>query len=200
MSKPDCAGLDLKSSIERMRAAGLDTIGISINDDLKKLETPFLAKATVYRIIVAHPAGFGHTHVACVDPDAIFLLDRDPKAVSRLLKAAQANLDSPENRLAYLRFYLWVVGRWELLETYAQLQGRFTPNLPGAKKRIATLKKRYEARIYLPSMKGPFPIQTKGYALGFNELLEIKVELKPDGELITTTSRLEKNLPIPQQI
>lgn len=170
------------------------------NTEVRQLETPFLQRGEIYRVIHLaenHPVGFT---AGWVDPDFAVMLPRNPQGFAELTARGGLRLDTPERRLTYVRTFLETTRDFRLpfqiARSFADLEviPRATPE---QRDRYEQLRKKYEPVIKAPALAGDGPWKGTVFVLKGQALVQLDVTLSPGGKLEIAEEVLEKELLIP---
>jgi hypothetical protein len=193
--------MDKKTLADRVKrvSQGLDEIVRSNETSIEKIETPFLRKGAIYRVVhygKYHPMGFT---VGVAEPDFTVMLPLNPAGFMELKDKGQLILsDSPEERLQYVVTFLETTRSFSqhfmVLREFEDIKLIPEPS-DREKKEFVALKEKYLKAIKPPSFVDDSKIIV--FAVKERNLVKIESTINSRGDITTTEKVLEIELPIP---
>jgi hypothetical protein len=151
----------------------------------------------IFRILLAHPAGYAHYAIGCLDRGPARFLDKNAGAFFRFVSSVSLTLDTAERRLAYLKLQQWVIHRGVVLEDVAALLGALSPRTSREKARVRGLQRRYARVIGFPELAGRWPVAATLFTLRRDRLVQTDLVLQQGGQVVERETVLETKLPLP---
>jgi hypothetical protein len=190
-----CATIDKNGLVQRWR--GGEEIRRAIpQGTLVRVKAPYLRRAAILEVRVAHPAGYSVYTLGCLDDGGLWWLDEGPKTFLAFMRAASLRLESSQERLDYLRLYASVLLRGHLLTDVGDLLRRLSPSTREEQRSVARLRGRYRQSMAAPTMVGLPPWSGIGWMLRADQLVELRFQLSAQGQLTHASRPLETKLPI----
>lgn len=195
-----CTVMDKEALARRLEPIGkeladwvrLDTTRVD------QFDTPFFTRGGVYRVI--HSAKYNPVvfTLGCAD-EVTEMLPRNPAGFMRLAGHAGLSLNSPEQRIAYVRVFLESTqdqrGRFQILGNVGEIRLIAKPSEEETS-HYRRLQEDYDAVIKPPAVGDGPPWEVTLFSLIGQNLVQLKVKLLPDGQVAVVESVLEQDLPI----
>jgi hypothetical protein len=165
---------------------------------IEQIETPFFRRGAIYRVVHLgefRPMAFT---VGIAEPDFTTLLPLNPKGFAELAGKAEFRLpDSSKEQLRYVVTFLETTRsfseNFRILQKFDDIE--LIPNPTDEEKQAyESLKAKYASAIQPPNFTGD--VQVTAFAVKRRNLVKINARFSADGNIETTETILEENIPI----
>lgn len=194
--------MDPRAIAARLEAAGLlaaAEIAGRWGTGARMIPAPFLADGAIAVVRCRAPSRPIELAVGLAGQDGAALLSGDPAAFLDLCARAGLRLDTPERRAAYLDAFLEATRRrdapFQVLRSADEIAPR--PGLSAeAADRHRALVARLAGVIRPPALSEGAPCRYRLFALEGRALVEVELELRPDGRVRAGRAVIEDRLPV----
>lgn len=168
---------------------------------IERVETPFFKHGEIYSVIYlggSHPIVFT---VGTAESDFTTMLPLNPKGFMELKeKAGLRKFESNKEALQYVVTFLKTTRSFSenflIIEKFDDIDLIPKPT-EEEKQRYETLKGKFASVIQSPQISGNAPWEVTVFVIKQRSLIKINAELSAAGNIETTETVLEKDLPIP---